>query len=542
MAGMTRDLSRLTADRFDVLVVGGGIHGLFTAYDAAARGLRVALIDRGDIGSGVSLNHQRTIHGGLRALQSMNIRKVREQILERRAWARIAPHLLRPLPFMMGTYGTGKRSRLAMRAAFKLYDVIGRKRNAGVLPELHLPRTRLESATATRRFFPGIEAKGLSGGAVWYDYQTVHPDRLTWTVALAAERAGAVLANYVEALTPLREGPDVAGVASRDVMTGNEFEVRAKTVVLAAGSGLESLHSRFGITGAPPLVRAMNLLLDRPGRDIALAAPSGHLSRGRMLTAVPWGGGTLVGTYQPDGVVREDEGEALEPLIEAFLAEVRTAFPGLDARRDAVRFVHHGLVPGKAGPKGSDLLAEPRVLPHSELPGVLSLVGVKYTTARLTAERAVDAVSRAVHGTSRSCRTATHLLPHADVADSDGLLQEASRGLGVRLDRDIQAHLAGWYGTEGPAVLRCAHTEGMLARLTPERPVMAGEVIYAVRMAAAMRLEDVVFRRTPLGSSGDPGGTAIDNAAAVMARECHWSSDRQAEEVTRVRKRFPTSP
>ena len=540
MAGMTRDLSRLTADRFDVLVVGGGIHGLFTAYDAAARGLRVALIDRGDFGSGISFNHQRTIHGGLRALQSMDLRKVREHIRERRAWARIAPHLLRPLPFMMGTYGTGKRSRLAMRAAFKLYDFIGRKRNAGVLPELHLPRTRLESATATRRFFPGIEAKGLSGGAVWYDYQTVHPDRLTWTVALAADRAGAALANYVEGLTPLREGQAIAGIRARDVMTGDEFDVRAKVVVLAAGSGLASLQSRFGVAGAPPLILAMNLLLDRPGRDIALAAPSAH---GRMLTAVPWGGGTLVGTYQPDGAVREDDGMTLEPVIEAFLAEVRTAFPGLDAKREAVRFVHHGLVPGLPGSKGSDLLAESKVLSHPELPGVMSLVGVKYTTARLAAERAVDSVARAVGATTRSCRTATQLLPHADVADSDGLLQETSRGLGVRLERDIQSHLAGWYGTEGPAVLRCAHAENALARLTPERPVIAGEVIYAVRMATATRLEDVVFRRTPLGSAGDPGGTALDNAAAIMARECGWSSERQTDEVTRVKKRFaPAKP
>ena len=122
---------------------------------------------------------------------------------------------------------------------------------------------------------------------------------------------------------------------------------------------------------------------------------------------------------------------------------------------------------------------------HAELPGVTSLIGVKYTTARLAAERTVDAVARSVGASTRSCRTATQLLPHADVADSDGLLQEASRGLGVRLDRDVQAHLAGWYGTEGPAVLRCAHTEGALARLTTDRPVIAGEVIYAARMAAA---------------------------------------------------------
>jgi glycerol-3-phosphate dehydrogenase len=535
MAGMTRDLSRLATDNFDLVVVGGGVHGLFTAYDAAARGLRVALVDRGDFGSGITFNHQRTIHGGLRALQGLQIQKVRQQIRERRAWARIAPHLVRPLPFLMGTYRGTKRSRIAMRVGFKAYDFIGRQRNAGVLPELHLPRTRLESATATRRFFPGIDEKGLTGGAVWYDYQTVHPDRLTWCVALAAEQSGVVMVNYAEVMTLLTAGAGLSGLSVRCALTGDTFGVRGKAVVLAAGSGLASLHDRFGITGAPPLVRAINLLLDRPGRDIALAASS---TSGRMLTSVPWGGGTLVGTYQSEDLVLEDDATAVEASVGAFLAEIRTAFPALDATRDAVRFVHHGLVPAQSGSKGVDLLAEPQLLTHDQKPGVWSLVGVKYTTARLAAERAVDAVARTIGTATRSCRTGSQLLPYADVADSDGLLQETSRGLGVNLDKTVQAHLAGWYGTEGPAVLRCAHLEGALTALAPGRPVIAGEVIYAARFGAAVRLEDVVFRRTPLGSAGDPGDGAITLAAEIMARECGWSSERQAEEVARVKQRF----
>ena len=117
------------------------------------------------------------------------------RLRERRAWARIAPHLLRPLPFLMGTYGWSTRSRWALRAGFRLYETVGRARNRGISPELHLPRARLESAAATRRLFPGVSERGLSGGAIWYDYQTLHPDRLTWTVVLAARQAGAVLAN-----------------------------------------------------------------------------------------------------------------------------------------------------------------------------------------------------------------------------------------------------------------------------------------------------------------------------------------------------------
>src|SRR5262252_2103045 len=126
---MPRQLEDLARGRYDLLVVGGGIHGLFAAYDAAQRGLSVALVERADFGSGLSFNHQRTIHGGLRTLQHGHLRKTRQQIYERRTWARIAPHLIRPLPFLIGTYGYGRRSRAALGAGFAVYDRIGRARN-----------------------------------------------------------------------------------------------------------------------------------------------------------------------------------------------------------------------------------------------------------------------------------------------------------------------------------------------------------------------------------------------------------------------------
>ena len=146
----SRDLTRLAATTYDVLVIGGGIHGLTIAYEAASRGLRTALVEAGDFGSGASFNHQKTVHGGLRSLQSASLRRARESILERRALARIAPWFLRPLPFIVGTYRSATRGRLAFAAAFRLDRWLGRDRNAGVEPELHLPAAaaRLEGGDA----------------------------------------------------------------------------------------------------------------------------------------------------------------------------------------------------------------------------------------------------------------------------------------------------------------------------------------------------------------------------------------------------------
>ncbi len=533
---MPSDTRDEASDRYDLLVIGGGIHGLFAAYDAAQRGLRVALVDRADFGSGLTFNHQRTIHGGLRALRTGQVLKTRRQIAERRTWARIAPHLLRPLPFLVGTYGWTTKSRWAVRAGFALYDVVGRSRNRDVSPELHLPRARLESAAATRRLFPGVAEPGLSGGAIWYDYQTRHPDRLTWTVALAAGGAGARLANWTEAIEPLRSGGQIRGARVRDLTTSREYDVEATVTLLAAGASLPALGPAFGLTDTPPMLRAMNVLLDRPARDIATAAPS---SSGRMLTAVPWRGYVLVGTHQSDGPIPAGEAGPPPEAIDAFLGDLNSAFPRLQATRADIRLIHHGLTPAVVNGRQADLLAEPQITRPSSTKGVMSIVGVKYTTARAAAERAIDAVCAEVGGHRRPSSTASTTLPHAGIADVEGRLVETLRALGVDLDRDVIEHLTGWYGTEASDVVRTAASANELDRVSPDSPVLAGEIGYAARHAQAKRLSDAVLRRTPLGSAGHPGRAALERSADVMARVHGWTLEQREAEIRTVEERYP---
>lgn len=535
---MPRDLAALADARYDLLVIGGGIHGLFAAYDAADRGLSVALVDRADFGSGLSANHQRTIHGGLRALESGRIGKAREQIDERRAWARIAPHLVRPLPFLIGTYRFTKRSRWLLRAGFAAYQVLGRRRNVDVPAELHLPKAKLESAAATRRLFPGIAASGLTGGAVWYDYQTRHPDRLNWTVALAADRAGAHLVNYADAVAPLVDGRRVAGARIRDGLTGREHDVQAAVTLIAAGSALARAMQVFGVSEPPPVLRAMNVLLNRPARDIAVAARG---ASGRMLTAVPWRGFVLAGTHQSATPVERSECAPPADAVAQMLDDVNAAFPALKATGADIRMVHHGLTPAVASGRRAELLAEPRIIRHADrgVAGVISLVGVKYTTARLAAERAVDVVCRELGRPRRRSRTASRELPHAGISDVEGRLVETERELGVSLDRDVLDHLASWYGSEAPDIVRFAAEQSQLDRLSAETPVLAGEITYAAARGQAMRLSDAVLRRTALGSAGHPGRAALQRAADLFAVARDWSPDKTAKELADVEAVYP---
>jgi glycerol-3-phosphate dehydrogenase len=536
---MVRDVDALTNTPFDLLVAGGGIHGLFAAYDAAQRGLSVALVERGDFGSGLSSNHQRTIHGGLRALQRANLAKTRQQIDERRTWARIAPHLIAPLPFIVGTYGWTRQSRLALRAGLAVYDRVGRARNAQVPVELHLPRTRLESAATTRRLSAGIVEQGLTGGAIWYDYQTRFPDRLTWTVALAAERAGARLVNYAALTAPVRDAAGaLRGAHVTDVETGRALEVAARAILVAAGSAMGDLLQRFGATGAPPLLRAMNVLLNRPARDIATAARG---SSGRMLTAVPWHGRLLVGTDQSREFVTPPEDAPPPGTVEAFLADANSAFPKLGATLRDVTLVHHGLVPALSRNGHADLLPEPRIARHEAdgAPALVSLVGAKYTTARWAAEQAVNLICAALGRPAGRCRTGQSPLPHAGIADVEGLLTEAERGLHVEIDRDVREHLSGWYGTEAASVLRYSVERHLQERLSGETAVLAGEIAYAVEHAAARRLSDAILRRTSLGLTGHPGQASLRRAAEVMGRQLSWDAGRVAEEIARVEAVYP---
>src|SRR5882724_4085362 len=236
---MIRDLDALSASTFDVVVVGGGIYGLTIAYDAAQRGLSVALVERDDFGSGTSFNHLRTIHGGVRYLQTLDLSRARESVRERRTMARIAPHAVRPLPFAVPIYRSFTKGKLAMRAGFLLDRLVAAGRNRGVAASHRLPAGRVISRGNAVQRFPGLRRQGLTGAGVMYDYVTTEADRLTFSFALAAVEHGAVLANHVEAVAPLVEGTRVVGVSARDTLGGQMLDISARLTLNATGAAVD---------------------------------------------------------------------------------------------------------------------------------------------------------------------------------------------------------------------------------------------------------------------------------------------------------------
>ncbi|HEX6324619.1 MAG TPA: FAD-dependent oxidoreductase [Vicinamibacterales bacterium] len=528
---MTRDLDRLGSERFDLLVIGGGIHGLAAAYDAAGRGLRVALVDADDFGGGASFNHQRTVHGGLRALQRASLRRVREGIRERRAFARIAPHYITPFPFITGIYGGLTRGRLAMKAALRVYDAIGRSRNAGVSQELHLPASRIESRTATMRLFPLVRQEGLKGGAVWYDYQMQQADRLTLAFALGAEAKGAVLANHMDVVALERDAAGrVTGARAVDRIGRQSITIQAEAVLGATGSQSAAVAALAGVRLDVPLVRAMNVMTSRPAADIGLAAPT---STGRMLTIVGWRGRALAGTGQSERLVPFDAQPPDREEVLAFIAQVNDAFPTFKLQPSEVTLVHHAVVPAEDRSGRPELKPEPELIAHAKdgAPGFYTLIGVKYTTARQAAEDAVTRIGADLARKPGTSRSATDVLPTAEIADVEAIAIEAARAAGLELPTAQIGHLSAWYGSATPPVIALmADRPEWREPLGADTQVTGAEIAHAARHEQALRLRDAVLRRTLLGSAGHPGAGAVDKAAAIMAEIHGWDAARVAEE------------
>jgi glycerol-3-phosphate dehydrogenase len=533
-----RDLRRLADSRFDLIVVGAGFYGAMAAWDATLRGLSVALIDKGDFGGATSFNNLKTLHGGLRSLQSLNLTQMRLFIRERRALARVAPHLVQPLPFIVPTYRYPTSSALAMRVALRINDAVSHDRHDGVDPALRLPGGRIVSRDECLRMNPLIDSAGVTGGAVWHDYQMHNTDRMTLSFVTSAAGKGAVAANYASAEGLLRDGGRVAGVRVRDMLCGDTFDVRATSVLNATGPWAaafleQTLHAQ-STTPAPRLSRAMNLVIGR----VTVTQGCGGRAAGRFLFLAPWRHVTLVGTSHDVHTGGADALAVSRPDLDAFLADVRAAFPHANLSASDVRLVHRGLLP-MVSSRGHHvkLLRESAVVDHARdnAPGLVSMFGVRYTTARATAERAVDTIFRARGDRNPpACRTAETPIAGGAIPDKEKFLRKVT-SRDTNASREVLRRLALTYGTEHAAVLQLLHEDSTLAApLGRECAVTGAEILYATRHEAAVHLTDALIRRTEAGSAGHPGTDAIERAAVLMAREHAWDPQKLSAEVANV--------
>lgn len=541
---MQRDLNGLANSPFDVVVIGAGVYGALAAWEAARRGLCVALIDRGDFGGATSFNSLKTLHGGLRSLQALNLRQMRLFIRERRAMAQMVPHLVRPLPFCVPTYRQVTRNRLALGAALAITDAVGHDRNDGLVDAaLRLPRGRVVSRSECLRLNPLIAYAGVTGGAVWYDYQMRQTERIVIAAVRSAADAGAAVANDVEATELTSTGGRIDGLQVRDRRTGTSFRLRARVVLNAAGPWAGTLAST--LTGgratapAPRLSRAMNLVVPRFTDDHAC----GGVVDGRYLFMVPWRDVSIVGTSHDPHDGDADRPHGTPDHVAQLLRDAQLAFPRAGLTRETVRLVHRGLLPMVSASNGSvSLLKESAVIDHARdgCPGLVSIFSVRYTTARHTAHQAVERVCRAA-GIARPVAPGPVRMSCAGFTTVDELIGDVRRLDVPGTTADTRERLALAYGSHWTEVADLIRSDRTLAApLSAACPITRAEVIHAVRRECAASLGDVLLRRTGAGAAGHPGRAAVAAASALLASELGWEPARLASETAAFDATYPS--
>jgi len=529
--GREEALDRL-AQGVDVLVVGGGITGAGVALDAASRGYRVGLVERADYASGTSSRSTRLVHGGIRYLPQGHLGLVREALRERRLLLRLAPHLVRPLGFVVPLY-RGLKAPLGVRLpavarpfagwgvrfGLWLYDAFSRD------PALrHRPLPLREVA----RLAPGLRTEGLRKAFLYFDAKT-DDVRLTHAVLATARALGAVTVNYAEVAGLLRSRGRVAGAGVVDRLTGRSLEVPARAVVNATGAWAERVAA---LAGAPPFrlqhSKGVHLVL-RPGvvrASCAVVVP--ETDDGRLAFLVPWGDRFGLGTTD-EPYAGDLEWPAPSEAEVRYLLDHASRYLDRPLRWEDVTAAYAGVRPLVARAEGSTASLSRDHLVVVSGGGLVTVTGGKLTTYR---SMAADAVDEVVRRDGSRVGSRTHRIR---LAGADGL-EEAAAAL-ADLEPDQREHLLSTYGSLAAEVVALARAEPELCgRLVEGFPHLKAEVAYACRHEQLVSLVDCLYLRTRLAVTDvEAADRAAGEVARLMARELGWGEGEVARQVDRYR-------
>jgi glycerol-3-phosphate dehydrogenase len=537
------------APAYDVVVIGGGITGAGIARDAALRGLKVALFEKSDYAAGTSSKSSKLVHGGLRYLEQGEIGLVFESVSERRVQTRVAPHLVRPLPFLIPIYKGAKPGLELMNVGLWIYDSLALFR----APRLHKTFRGAHAATAIE---PMLRSDGLRGALEYYDCAT-DDARLVLENALDARALGAHCHSYTEVLGFERRGDGrITGVAVRDRLTGERRSVSSRVVVLAAGAWTDEMIARFELPIERPLLRrtkGVHVVVPRErlplGRAITLISPVDH----RVMFAIPWRERTVLGTTDTDFEGTADEVAADAADIKYLCDSANGVFPSANLAPGDVIATWAGLRPLIAAPPNvdeSDVSREHEVFSRSE--GLVIIAGGKLTTYRRMARQAVDETVKLLEQLGEAVtvnRTTTkhRPLPGAeglDPADLDGVAEIGRRLMADhRLDVDTATHLCGVYGTRAHLLAaRIAEQPALGERLDRELPYVWAEIEFAATHDLARTIEDVLARRVPLLLVARDQGLAVcERVADVLAGVLGWTAAQRAQLIAEYRAEIELS-
>jgi glycerol-3-phosphate dehydrogenase len=532
-----RELKGMSEKKYDLVIIGGGITGALVAWDASLRGISIALLEKDDFAHATSSATSKMIHGGLRYLKNLELGLVRESLRERRIMEIITPHFIFPIPFVMPMHGWGIDKRLLIKTGLIMYDLLAYDKGNLEDRDKRIPNHTILSSQEVMELFPDVETDHLRGGAVFYDCVVHTPERHTLEFILSAAARGADIANYAAVIDILREGNRVTGVRVKDRSDGKEYEIGGRVTVNVTGPWgditLGMLH-RDGIE--KKLVRSKGIhLITRPlTRRYAL----GMTKEKSRVSIMPWRNRSLIGitdrVYEGD----PDNFKVSEDDIMGLLADVNESYPAAGLRRSDVLYFYGGLRPIVEKETTVDVYDASRryeIYDHERDDGIMNFItaiGGKYTTSRNLARKVIDLVYKKLDMRSPDCKTESTPTIGGAMGFFRAYLKNELLKRNGEYPKDIIENLIYNYGTEYGRVLGMVDRNDVLKmRILNDRPDILAQVAYAVTEEMALHLDDVLFRRTGIGTLGNPGATAIQKCADIMSDLLGWNGEEREREI-----------
>jgi glycerol-3-phosphate dehydrogenase len=524
-----RNVQSIANQSFDVIIIGGGINGAATARDAALRGLKTILVEKGDFASGTTSWSTRLIHGGLRYLEYFEFNLVRESLHEREVLLRNAPHLAKPIRMTIPIYRSGSRSYRIIQAGMILYDMLSYDKS--------LPNHRMLSRKSVRQLFRAIDSDELAGAAQYYDGQAEHAERLCFENILDAQQAGATVLNYTPVVDIHMQGNRIAGLTCKDLQSDETFAIKAHDKTLVINTSGPWVDKVCGLSDSP--VSKQQKIGGTKGSHIIVdpfpGAPESALyveakSDGRPYFIVPWLGQYLIGTTDEkyDGPL--DHIKADDDEIDYLITETNRVLPAARLTRGDVRFTYSGVrpLPFAEGKKAGSITRAHILHDHTKegAENLVSLIGGKLTTHRQVGEEFVNLVFRKRKQSAPHCPTHKRPLPGAVLLD-DPKVEALHARYGDRVAPPVLDHLLGIYGARTYDLLELVEESPDLAQ-----PILSGfkdiraQIVFAVQSEMAYTFEDILRRRTTVCMHRNYGFDALPVLAEVLQRYCGWDEER----------------
>lgn len=540
---MKRFTENYKGEKFDLIVIGGGITGAAVAYDAASRGLSVALIEKKDFGGATSAATSKLIHGGLRYLATMEFSLVRESLRERKTMENIAPNFVYPMATMVTT-NTLKitNTKLVIKIGMILYDILSYDKGRTWDRSKKIPLHRSLSRDRVIELEPSVKQNGLTGASVYYDCISIFPERLTLAFIKSAVEHGAVVANYAEVEEFLfSAGKRVAGVRVRDKITGRLVDISGDLTINCGGPWADIILglARKETTG-DQLRRSegIHIITKKLVNDHILGTMT---AKGRHIFIIPWRGRSIIGTTDKEYIGKPDEYRVTATSIQELLDEVNDSygFPPLTFKD--ILHTWGGLRP-LVEDQTEDVYESSRkyeIYDNKEdgLDGLITVEGGKYTTSRNLAEHVLAIIAKKLGKKLKKVITNKKYLKGSEIPDMEAFIAKLVND-NKDFDRKTVEFLGRNYGLEYVTVLDLARNNRAYARVLNDDGEILAQAVYAVRFELARTLNDVLFRRTGIGTLGNPGEGVIKAVAQTVAKELHWSAARSRTELEAARTAF----